>query len=413
MLSRCRSFARCSRSIPANHSLFKSTLSSRALSTYVDRHIGPQRSTKDYEIMLKTVGYKSMEDLLEDTIPSHIRLQQTELDQMHKIIGNGMEEHDALMELERKMSANKVNKSYIGMGYYNTLTPTPILRNIIENPSWYTPYTPYQAEIAQGRLEMLLNFQTMIRDLVGKEISNASLLDEATACAEAMSMALTMCKKKKANTFVVHARCHPQNIAVVQQRAEPVGIEVTVLDDDAFVEALGSPDTFAALVQYPDTFGSLTDNLEYIVETAHSADTKIIACTDLLACSVLKPPGECGADIVVGSAQRFGVPLGFGGPHAAFLACDEKDVRKMPGRLIGMTKDSREMPALRMALQTREQFIRRDKATSNICTAQVLLANVAAAYGVYHGPKGITQIARRVHSHTHLLAEALTKRLEY
>merc|ERR1719242_1563601 len=412
MLSRCRSFARCSRSIPANHSLFKSTLSSRALSTYVDRHIGPQRATKDYDTMLKTVGYSSMEALLEDTIPSHIRLQQTELDQMHKIIGNGMEEHDALNELEGKMSANKVNKSYIGMGYHNTLTPTPILRNIIENPSWYTPYTPYQAEIAQGRLEMLLNFQTMISDLVGKEISNASLLDESTACAEAMTMAMNICKKKKATTFVVHSRCHPQNIAVIQQRAEPVGIKVSVLEGDAFVAALSEPDTFAALIQYPDTFGSITRDLQSVVDTAHSHDTKVIACTDLLACSVLKPPGECGADIVVGSAQRFGVPLGFGGPHAAFLACDEKDVRKMPGRLIGMTKDSREKPALRMALQTREQFIRRDKATSNICTAQVLLANVAAAYGVYHGPHGIEKIAQRVHSHTHLLAEALTKRLE-
>merc|ERR1719242_2274159 len=411
MLSRCRSFARCSRSIPANHSLFKSTLSSRALSTYVDRHIGPQRSTKDYEIMLKTVGYKSMEDLLEDTIPSHIRLQPSELDKMHKVIGNGMEEHDALNELESKMAANKVNKSYIGMGYSNTLTPTPILRNIIENPSWYTPYTPYQAEIAQGRLEMLLNFQTMISDLVGKEISNASLLDESTACAEAMTMAMNICKKKKATTFVVHSRCHPQNIAVIQQRAEPVGIKVSVLEGDAFVAALSEPDTFAALIQYPDTFGSITRDLQSVVDTAHSHDTKVIACTDLLACSVLKPPGECGADIVVGSAQRFGVPLGFGGPHAAFLACDEKDVRKMPARLIGMTKDSREKPALRMALQTREQFIRRDRATSNICTAQVLLANVAAAYGIYHGPQGIERIANRVHGYTTLLSNILTKEM--
>jgi len=385
---------------------------SRILSTYVDRHIGPQRSTKDYDEMLKTVGYSSMDALLEDTIPSHIRLSPTDIDKMHNVIGSGMEEHEALTELETKMSANKVNKSYIGMGYYNTLTPTPILRNIIENPSWYTPYTPYQAEIAQGRLEMLLNFQTMIRDLVGKEISNASLLDESTACAEAMTMAMNMSKKKKATRFVVHSRCHPQNIAVIQQRAEPVGITVSVLEGDAFVSALSDPDTFAALIQYPDTFGSITPDLPSLVDTAHSHDTKVIACTDLLACSVLKPPGECGADIVVGSAQRFGVPLGFGGPHAAFLACDEKDVRKMPGRLIGMTKDSRQMPALRMALQTREQFIRRDKATSNICTAQVLLANVAAAYGVYHGPKGITQIAHRVHSYTHLLSEVLTKQLE-
>jgi len=382
-----------------------------ALSSYVDRHIGPQRSSSDYEAMLETVGYDSMDSLLEDTIPSHIRLQPQDIAAMHSAIGDGVGEHEALEELRLKMAANTVNKSLIGMGYYNTLTPPPILRNLVENPSWYTPYTPYQAEIAQGRLEMLLNFQTMVRDLVGKEISNASLLDEATACAEAMTMALNMSKKKKASTFVVHSRCHPQNIAVVQQRAEPVGITVSVLDGDAFAAALTAPETFAALLQYPDTMGALDGDLRSVVAAAHSAGTKVVAATDLLACSVLTPPGECGADIVVGSAQRFGVPLGFGGPHAAFLACDEKDVRKMPGRLIGMTKDSRNRPALRMALQTREQFIRRDKATSNICTAQVLLANVSAAYGVYHGPDGIRRIARRVHGLARQLDRVLTEQL--
>lgn len=353
-----------------------------------------------------------MDALLEDTIPAHIRLQNEEIEEMRRVIGDGAEENEALSELRTVMEQNEVHKSYLGMGYYDTLTPTPILRNILENPSWYTPYTPYQAEISQGRLEMLLNFQTMVRDLVGKDISNASLLDEATACAEAMTMAFNTSKKRKASTFVVHSRCHPQNIAVVQQRAEPAGINIAVLDDDEFTEALSDPDVYGALVQYPDTYGSVTTSLTQLTAKAHEHDVKVVAATDLLACALLKPPGECGVDIVVGSAQRFGVPMGYGGPHAAFLACDDKDVRKMPGRLIGITKDSRNQPALRMALQTREQFIRRDKATSNICTAQALLANVAAAYAVYHGPNGIRDIAERVHLRARVLSHGLCEVLQ-
>jgi len=369
--------------------------------------------------MLKKIGYESLEKLLEATIPAHIRLQANEIEDLHLSIGDGKEEHEALAELKAKMSANKVNKSYIGMGYYDTLTPTPILRNILENPSWYTPYTPYQAEISQGRLEMLLNFQTMVKGIVGKDISNASLLDESTACAEAMTMSLSLSKKKFDSSnkpvFLMSKNCHPQNVAVVLQRAEPLGITV-LLTEDADIErelATNSEGIFGVLVQYPDTFGRVMTNLESVVNTAHNNGVTVIASTDLLACSVLKPPGEFGVDIVVGSAQRFGVPLGFGGPHAAFLACNQndKDERKMPGRLIGITKDSRNKPALRMALQTREQFIRRDKATSNICTAQALLANVAAAYGVYHGPDGIIKIAERVHKYAKLLSYGLCEKL--
>ena len=389
----------------------------RAVSSYLERHVGPQKSKDEYNIMLKTVGYKSMNDLLSDTIPSHIRLNKDEMDYISSTIGpTGKSEYAALNELKDKMNKNIVHKSYIGMGYYDTLTPTPILRNIIENPSWYTPYTPYQAEIAQGRLEMLLNFQTMIKDIVGKEISNASLLDESTACAEAMTMCLNMSKKKfKDNEepiFLISENCHPQNISVIQQRAEPVGIQINVISDDKFEKELTNKNVFGALIQFPNTYGSVLENLESLVETAHSNGVSFVASTDLFACSLLKPPGEYGIDIVTGSAQRFGVPLGYGGPHAAFLACDDKNVRKMPGRLIGITKDSRNKPALRMALQTREQFIRRDKATSNICTAQALLANVAAAYGVYHGPQGIKRIAQKIHLYTKILSYGLTEKLK-
>jgi len=391
----------------------------KSISTYCDRHIGPQFDTNDHKIMLEKVGYKSIDDLIADTIPSHIRLNKDEMDHMSSIIGkDGKSESNALKELKDKMNNNIINKSYIGMGYYDTLTPTPILRNIIENPSWYTPYTPYQAEIAQGRLEMLLNFQTMIKDIVGKEISNASLLDESTACAEAMTMCLNMSKKKfkqdQCPIFLVSDNCHPQNIAVIKQRAEPVGIKINVISDDKFENELKNNGDliFGAIIQYPNTFGNIYNNLQSLVDIAHNNGILMIASTDLFACSILKPPGEYGIDIVVGSAQRFGVPLGFGGPHAAFLACDDLNIRKMPGRLIGITKDSRNKPALRMALQTREQFIRRDKATSNICTAQALLANVAAAYAVYHGPNGIKKIANKIHLYTKILSYGITQELK-
>eukprot|EP00486_Rosalina_sp_Unknown_P004728 CAMPEP_0201571544 /NCGR_PEP_ID=MMETSP0190_2-20130828/14388_1 /ASSEMBLY_ACC=CAM_ASM_000263 /TAXON_ID=37353 /ORGANISM="Rosalina sp." /LENGTH=1033 /DNA_ID=CAMNT_0047996325 /DNA_START=44 /DNA_END=3145 /DNA_ORIENTATION=+ len=417
MLSRNLNLLRFSSKNAANRALFVNRTTT--ISTYCDRHIGPQSDRNDYNIMLERVGYKSMDGLLEDTIPSHIRLSDEEMNEMSSVIGrDGKSESDALKELKDKMSNNICNKSYIGMGYYDTLTPTPILRNIIENPSWYTPYTPYQAEIAQGRLEMLLNFQTMIKDIVGKEISNASLLDESTACAEAMTMCLNMSKKKfkddQEAIFLVSENCHPQNIAVIKQRAEPVGIKINVISDDKFESELknNADLIFGAIIQYPNTYGNVYNNLQSLVDLAHNNGISMIASTDLFACSVLKPPGEYGIDIVVGSAQRFGVPLGYGGPHAAFLACDDANVRKMPGRLIGITKDSRNKPALRMALQTREQFIRRDKATSNICTAQALLANVAAAYGVYHGPNGIKSIAQKIHLYTKILSNGITQKLK-
>eukprot|EP00485_Elphidium_margaritaceum_P004012 CAMPEP_0202687720 /NCGR_PEP_ID=MMETSP1385-20130828/3362_1 /ASSEMBLY_ACC=CAM_ASM_000861 /TAXON_ID=933848 /ORGANISM="Elphidium margaritaceum" /LENGTH=1027 /DNA_ID=CAMNT_0049342559 /DNA_START=74 /DNA_END=3157 /DNA_ORIENTATION=- len=393
-----------------------SSVSVARLSTYVDRHIGP-RLNHEESAMLSAVGYESMSGLLDDTIPSHIRLQNDELTELQHILGSGKEEHEALAELQEKMGGNVVNKSYIGMGYYDTITPSPVLRNMLENPSWYTPYTPYQAEISQGRLEMLLNFQTMVKDIVGKEVCNASLLDESTACAEAMTMALTMSGKKfksggESPVFVVSKQCHPQNIAVVQQRAEPLNICVRVVDDSEMPTALSENNVFGVLVQYPNTYGCVEQNLQELVSVAQKNDVHTVVSTDLLACTLLKPPGEYGVDIVVGSAQRFGVPLGFGGPHAAFLACDMQQVRKMPGRLIGVTKDTRNKPALRMALQTREQFIKRDKATSNICTAQVLLANVAAAYGIYHGPAGVRRIASRVHDYTKVLQHGLTQHLQ-
>ncbi|HTG51091.1 MAG TPA: aminomethyl-transferring glycine dehydrogenase, partial [Gemmatimonadales bacterium] len=303
---------------------------------------------------------------------------------------------------------NTVCRSYIGMGYYDTITPAVIVRNVLENPGWYTPYTPYQAEIAQGRLEALLNFQTVVSDLTGLEIANASLLDEATAAAEAMHLTLAVHPTVADPVFLVDEYCHPQTIAVVQTRAEARGVRVVVAEPETFTF---EPGVIGALVQYPATDGAIRD-FRSLCERAHAAGALVTAATDLLALTLLTPPGEWGADIAIGNSQRFGVPMGYGGPHAAFFATSDKHKRFMPGRIIGVSRDRDGRPALRMALQTREQHIRRDKATSNVCTAQVLLAVMASMYAVYHGPGGLRRIAERVHTRAVLLANAL-RRLRY
>ncbi|MBW8864920.1 MAG: aminomethyl-transferring glycine dehydrogenase, partial [Verrucomicrobia bacterium] len=312
-------------------------------------------------------------------------------------------EFEALAELKRIASENKVFRSFIGQGYYDTITPPVIQRNVLENPGWYTQYTPYQAEISQGRLESLLNFQTMVTDLTAMDISNASLLDESTACAEAMMMCHRFKGSDTRNTFFVSESCHPQNIEVVRTRGEALGIEVVIGDHQAFTF---SDKVFGALVQYPDTYGAIHDFSSFTA-AAHAAGAMVTVSADLLALTLIKPPGEFGADIAVGSAQRFGVPLGYGGPHAAYFATRDEFKRQMPGRLVGVSKDSRGKPALRLALGTREQHIRREKATSNICTAQALLANMAALYAVYHGSEGLKQIADLVRRNTILLETVL------
>jgi glycine dehydrogenase len=345
--------------------------------------------------MLASLGYDSLDALIADAVPAAIRLN-------HPLkLAEGLSEVEALAQLKAIASQNRVNRSFIGQGYYDCLTPAVIQRNILENPGWYTAYTPYQAEIAQGRLEALLNFQTMIADLTGLDIANASLLDEGTAAAEAMTMALGLCKTK-AMAFFVSADCHPQTIEVVQTRAWPLGIEVIVGDHR---EALGSP-VFGALLQYPATDGRIHDYREFI-DQVHGQGGLAIVATDLLSLTLLTPPGDFGADVAIGNSQRFGVPLGFGGPHAAFFATRQAYQRQIPGRIVGASKDSQGKPALRLALQTREQHIRRDKATSNICTAQVLLAVIASMYAVYHGPAGLKAIAQRVRRYTLALADGL------
>ncbi len=355
------------------------------LDTFARRHLGPQPD--DVAVMLKTTGYASLDELVEDVIPPAIRLRRP-LD-----LPAAKGERAALESLREIMVKNKVFKSYLGQGYYDTITPPVIQRNILENPGWYTAYTPYQAEIAQGRLQALLNFQTMIADLTGLAVANASLLDEATAAAEAMTMLHAVRVNSAANRFFVSSTCHPQTIDVVRTRAVPQGIEV-IIDDPSEL----NPDTsyFGALLQYPDTNGAIFDYSKFIQEI-HQVGGKVAMATDLLALTLLKPPGEFGADVALGSAQRFGVPLGYGGPHAAFFATKDELKRHMPGRLIGVSHDAQGKPAMRLSLQTREQHIRRDKATSNICTAQVLLAVMASMYAVYHGPKGLRDIAERVH----------------
>jgi glycine dehydrogenase len=362
---------------------------------FVHRHIGPRPA--DAGEMLKQLGYASLDAMIDDAVSKQIRLARP------LQLPAARTEHEALAALKGIASQNQVCRSFIGMGFYDCITPAVIQRNILENPGWYTQYTPYQAEISQGRLEALLNFQTMVADLTALDIANASLLDEATACAEAM----TMCHRLKdgRNIFFVSETCHPQNIEVIQTRAKALGIEVVVGSHEhfSFTEKV-----FGALVQYPDTFGVIHDYSGF-AEKAHAAGALLTVATDLLALTLIKPPGEFGADIAVGSAQRFGVPLGYGGPHAAFFATRDEFKRQMPGRLVGVSKDSRGKPALRLALGTREQHIRREKATSNICTAQALLANMASLYAVYHGPEGLKKITQRIHKLTKILAAGLEK----
>ena len=366
-------------------------------SPFADRHIGPTQN--DVGQMLETLGYDSLTALIEATVPEGIRFHQD------LKVGSGLTEHEALARLKALAGKNQVWRSYLGLGYANTLTPAVIQRNVLENPGWYTQYTPYQPEIAQGRLEALLNFQTMVTDLTAMEIANASLLDEGTAAAEAMAMAFTLCKRKGANIFWVSADCHPQTIEVVKTRAIPLGIEVMV--GHVAAVKLDEP-IFGVLLQYPATDGAIHDYADLTAQV-HDAGALVTVAADLLSLTLLKPPGEFGADIVVGNSQRFGVPLGFGGPHAAFFATRSAFARKLPGRLVGVSKDRYGKPALRLALQTREQHIRRDAATSNICTAQVLLAIMASMYSVYHGPEGLRHIATRIHRLTVTLAEGLAQ----
>ncbi len=361
---------------------------------FVNRHIGP--SSSDKAKMLSKIGLSSMEELISKTVPPNIRLNQ-DLD-----IPVAITEDEHLKKASDLAQINEVFTSYIGAGYNDTITPPVILRNILENPGWYTQYTPYQAEIAQGRLEALLNYQTMVIDLTALPIANASLLDEATAAAEAMSMMYAESRQKKKTLFVA-ADCHPQTISVLKTRAMPHGIKLQIGDPFSFEL---TDDSFGVILQYPSTTGSIHDFTE-LCTSAHDAGALVAIAADILSLAILVAPGEFGADIAFGSTQRFGVPLGYGGPHAAYLATTEKFKRKMPGRIIGLSEDSNGKPALRMALQTREQHIRREKATSNICTAQVLLAIIAGMYAVYHGKEGIVAIAERVHSLTNSLAKSL------
>ncbi len=367
---------------------------------FVSRHIGP--TSGEIEAMAHVLGCSSLEQLIEKALPPAIRTRRA------LALEASQAESEVLRQIQDIASQNQVYRSFIGMGYARCLTPPVIQRNILENPGWYTQYTPYQAEIAQGRLEALLNFQTMVTDLTGLEIANASLLDEATAAAEAMSMSYGLRKHQQAHRFLVAANCHPQVIEVVQTRAQPLEIEVVVADPQRFSLDEG---VFGILLAYPATDGSIHD-YRHLVKQAHAVGTLVTVATDLLSLVLLEPPGSWGADIAIGNTQRFGVPLGYGGPHAAFFATRDAYKRQIPGRIVGLSHDSQGKPALRLALQTREQHIRRDKATSNICTAQVLLAVMASMYGVYHGPQGLKTIATRVHQLTLILARGL-ERLGY
>lgn len=362
---------------------------------FVARHNGPNKS--DQQKMLDAIKSDSLEALIDETVPEQIRLKQP------MTLAEAKSETDMLAAMKVFADQNQIKRTFIGQGYYNTFTPNVILRNVLENPGWYTAYTPYQPEISQGRLESLLNFQQMVMDLTGMEIANASLLDEATASAEAM----TLCKragKSKSDVFFVADDVHPQTIEVVKTRAHYIGFTVQI----GPVDSLPEQDVFGALIQYPGTTGEVRDMTDVIAK-AQANKTIVAVATDLLASALIKPAGEMGADIVIGSAQRFGVPMGYGGPHAAFMATRDKHKRTMPGRIIGVSIDSKGTQALRMAMQTREQHIRREKATSNICTAQALLANMASFYAVFHGAEGLRTIARRTHHMTAILAAGLTK----
>src|SRR5919108_6347300 len=367
---------------------------------FAARHIGP--SDEEIKEMLSTLGHDSLDELIDATVPAAIRLRR-ELD-----LPIAQSEHEALDSIRALARKNRVNRSFIGLGFHETITPPAIQRNILENPGWYTAYTPYQAEIAQGRLEALLTFQTVVIDLTGLEIANASLLDEATAAAEAMTLAYAARGKAGKEKFFVSALCHPQTIEVVRTRAKVRGIEVIVGNHET--AKLGE-DVFGVLVQYPATDGAVYD-YRAVAAQAHSSGALVVAAADLLSLTLLTPPGEWGADIAVGNTQRFGVPLGYGGPHAAYLSTRDEFKRQIPGRIIGVSRDAEGRPALRMALQTREQHIRRENATSNVCTAQVLLAVMASMYAVYHGPSGLRRIASRIHRRAETLAEGL-RRLGY
>ncbi len=363
---------------------------------FQDRHIGPSES--EIQSMLQELGFSTLEEMASQVIPKKI------MSQAKPDIGQGISEFEMLNRLKAMVSKNKIYRSYIGMGYHDNITPTVIQRNILENPVWYTAYTPYQPEIAQGRLEALLNFQTMVSDLTAMEIANASLLDEGTAAAEAMAMAHSLCKNKS-NAFVASSDLHPHVLEILKTRSEPLGLEMIVQDPLKFDF---SKPVFGVIVSYPTSDGRIEDYAA-LTKKAHDTGALMIADVDLMSLTLLTPPGEWGADIVVGNSQRFGVPLGFGGPHAAFLSCKDAHKRLMPGRLVGVSIDAQGRRALRLALQTREQHIRREKATSNICTAQVLLANMASMYAVYHGPEGLKKIATRIHLLTKTVAEGARK----
>ncbi|MDP2115580.1 MAG: glycine dehydrogenase (aminomethyl-transferring), partial [Bacteroidota bacterium] len=367
---------------------------------FVMRHIGP----RDLEIqeMLNVLGVSTLDELMSQTVPENIRLKNP------LNLEDGLTERQYFRKILALASKNKVYNTYIGMGYYDTITPAVILRNVLENPVWYTSYTPYQAEISQGRLEALLNFQTMVCDLTGMQLANAGLLDEATAAAEAMVMMMNSRSRAKAksgaNIVWVDEKIWPQTLDVLITRANPLGIELKVADWKNFEL---DENTFGVIVQYPNSDGQIID-YSSLVKTAHEKEIFVSVAADLLSLSILTPPGEWGADIVFGNSQRFGVPMGYGGPHAAFFASKDEFKRTMPGRIIGVTKDAFGKRALRMALQTREQHIKREKATSNICTSQALLSNMAGFYAVYHGPEGITQIANRIHCIAALLEKEIS-----
>ena len=369
--------------------------------TFVHRHIGPNES--EIAEMLKMLGYADLESFADAVVPEAIRVRRSL--RLEGLGSTETGEHETMLRLKRMAGENKVLRSYIGMGYNDCIVPAVVQRNILENPGWYTQYTPYQAEIAQGRLEALLNFQTMVSDLTGLPLAGASLLDEGTAAAEAMAMCFGIAGQTR-KTFYVASDCHPQTISVIQTRADGLDIKVIVSDVAAF--DYKNTDLCGVLLQYPTTDGRI-ENYQSVSDQTHAAGAYVVVAADLLSLSLLKPPGEFGADVCIGNSQRFGVPMGFGGPHAAFIATRAEHARKLPGRIIGVSRDSQGNPALRMAIQTREQHIRREKATSNICTAQALLAIMASMYAVYHGPEGLRQIAQRVHSFTAALAAGLKK----
>ena len=366
---------------------------------FIDRHNGPRKA--ELEMMLRTIGVETLDQLIEETVPSSIRMKKP------LNLPAGLNEYEYLSHIKSLASRNKVFKSYIGLGYYNTIVPGVILRNIFENPGWYTSYTPYQAEISQGRLEALLTYQTMVVDLAGLPIANASLLDEATAAAEAMIMLYNARSresvKNNANVFLVSDKLFPQTIELLHTRSAPLGIEVKLVSDFEF-----SSSVYGMILQYPDHYGEITDYSQ-LVQKAHEQNVTVAVAADLLSLALLTPPGEWGADVVVGSTQRFGVPMGFGGPHAAYFATKEDYKRFIPGRIIGVSVDAQGNRALRMALQTREQHIKRERATSNICTAQALLAIMAGMYAVYHGPEGIRKIARHINILTGVMAQEVAK----